>query len=246
MIGVLSIITILSWIATTCSLTGNYYVNRKKTFGLYVWTIGSLLWVSISISTNNIPQLIMFGTYTIFNIDGIVKWRRDDNKIVKLGSPINNHNHISVFTKDEDEICYRRILPDLDILCADKYYMTSEDIYNILSYSGKILKLIKRSTINDEGVRINYYIHEESGYLFYDDMVTVEYIIDYIDFIKEMNSIIKSIKDYEYNVRIYDITSGITQKLIYRNGFFINDDMSNSVLSLSSELLNTLFIISTR
>lgn len=69
------IINIMSYIAMSLSISGNYFVNRKNVLGMWLWFFGSLIWLCLSIYSFNIAQLIMFLIYTYFNIDGIIKWK---------------------------------------------------------------------------------------------------------------------------------------------------------------------------
>ena len=69
-------VTILSYIAMFLSVTGNLFVNRKKVIGMYLWLGGSLLWVIFAAYHHTWSQLIMFGVYTVLNVEGIIRWRR--------------------------------------------------------------------------------------------------------------------------------------------------------------------------
>jgi nicotinamide riboside transporter PnuC len=66
----------IEWIATMMSIAGNIFVNRKNITGLYIWLVGSLIWVIIAIQNFNWAQVALFGVYTILNIEGIIKWRK--------------------------------------------------------------------------------------------------------------------------------------------------------------------------
>jgi len=70
------LITIISYIAMLCSIIGNIFVNRKMVIGMYIWSIGSLLWMVFAIYNRTWSQLIMFTIYTVLNIEGIIKWRK--------------------------------------------------------------------------------------------------------------------------------------------------------------------------
>lgn len=73
------ILSVLSWIAMGLSITGNIYVNRKNVLGMYIWTIGSTLWMIYAISTHQWAQLAMFSVYTYLNVDGVIRWRTGGN-----------------------------------------------------------------------------------------------------------------------------------------------------------------------
>jgi membrane protein implicated in regulation of membrane protease activity len=83
------ILTIISYIAMACSLLGNFYVNRKKVLGMWIWAFGSSLWIIYAISTQTWSQLIMFTVYTVFNIEGIIKWTKSHKRKEKLNDKNN-------------------------------------------------------------------------------------------------------------------------------------------------------------
>ena len=67
---------IMSWIATACSIGGNVGVIYKKLWGMYVWTIGSAIWIIYAIINSDYAQLFMFIVYTILNLWGIFHWSK--------------------------------------------------------------------------------------------------------------------------------------------------------------------------
>ena len=65
-------------IAMILSISGNIFVNRKDILGLYIWLVGSFLWVCISFYSKEWQQFIMFLVYFLLNIEGIIRWRKGD------------------------------------------------------------------------------------------------------------------------------------------------------------------------
>ena len=74
-------ITGLSVIALAFSLVGNILINVKSRSGYVVWIISNLLWIAVNyIDHLNVPQVIMYVTYIILNIWGLVRWYKEDKK----------------------------------------------------------------------------------------------------------------------------------------------------------------------
>ena len=67
---------IMSWIATIYSIVGNIGVIYRKLWGMWVWTIGSSIWIIYSILRKDYAQLVMFLIYTLLNLWGIVQWSK--------------------------------------------------------------------------------------------------------------------------------------------------------------------------
>jgi len=70
--------TELSYIAMFFSILGNVFVNRKNVLGMYLWTIGSALWIIFAIYHHTWSQVVMFAVYLLLNVDGIWRWRKGD------------------------------------------------------------------------------------------------------------------------------------------------------------------------
>ena len=68
--------TLLSYVAMSLSIIGNLFVNRKRVTGMWLWLIGSLLWVVFAWHSRTWSQVGMFGVYTILNVEGVLKWRK--------------------------------------------------------------------------------------------------------------------------------------------------------------------------
>ena len=71
-----SLFTVLRWLATAGSLSGNYFVNQKDVFGMWIWLFASLLWVALHITKRNTPEVVMFSVYSFYNIQGIYLWTK--------------------------------------------------------------------------------------------------------------------------------------------------------------------------
>ena len=71
----------LSVIALAFSLAGNILINVKSRSGYVAWIISNLLWIAVNYLDHlNVPQVIMYVTYTILNIWGLVRWYKEDKK----------------------------------------------------------------------------------------------------------------------------------------------------------------------
>ena len=71
----------LSVIALAFSLAGNILINVKSRSGYVAWIVSNVLWIAINyLDHMNVPQVIMYVTYTILNIWGLVRWYKEDKK----------------------------------------------------------------------------------------------------------------------------------------------------------------------
>lgn len=74
-------ITTLSVFALICSIAGNILINMKNRAGYIIWIIGNILWIVINyIDHMNVSQVVMYIIYLILNIQGFIKWSRDNSK----------------------------------------------------------------------------------------------------------------------------------------------------------------------
>jgi len=73
----------LSVIAASLSIFGNFLVNRKNKLGFIIWCIANIYWIYLAIVMNNYPQAIMFLVYSGLNVHGFIKWTRDEKTIEK-------------------------------------------------------------------------------------------------------------------------------------------------------------------
>lgn len=72
-------IIFLSVIALILSLMGNVMLNFKNKFGYIVWILSNVLWIAINYLDHlNVPQVIMYLTYTLLNVHGFIRWSRND------------------------------------------------------------------------------------------------------------------------------------------------------------------------
>lgn len=71
----------LSVIALAFSLVGNILINVKRRSGYVAWIISNLLWIAVNYLDHlNVPQVIMYVTYTILNFWGFLRWSKEDKK----------------------------------------------------------------------------------------------------------------------------------------------------------------------
>ena len=64
----------LLWLSFGFCAGGYYFINRKNVIGYYLFLTGNLLTIAFDIITSNIPQMLMFVMFVLFNIDGIRRW----------------------------------------------------------------------------------------------------------------------------------------------------------------------------
>lgn len=74
-------ITFISVIALILSLLGNILINNKKKIGFIIWILSNIIWIIVNlISIPNYPQIIMYLCYAFINIDGIIRWSKDEKR----------------------------------------------------------------------------------------------------------------------------------------------------------------------
>lgn len=74
------VFNIFSIISLILSLVGNILINRKMKLGFYIWILSNVSWIVVNfLSTPNYPQIIMYICYAFINIEGIIKWSKDEN-----------------------------------------------------------------------------------------------------------------------------------------------------------------------
>lgn len=68
-------IDIISIVATSLSLLGNYLVIYKKVLGFPVWILSNILWIVVNfLGIPNISQIFMFLVYIATSVYGWYKW----------------------------------------------------------------------------------------------------------------------------------------------------------------------------
>lgn len=68
-------IDIISIVATSLSLLGNYLVIYKNVLGFPIWILSNILWIVVNfLGTPNISQIFMFLVYIATSIYGWYKW----------------------------------------------------------------------------------------------------------------------------------------------------------------------------
>ena len=68
------VFSVIKWVAMMCSISGNYFVNQKMVLGMWIWLVGSTIWLFLSIKDKKWQESIMFAVYTIYNIQGVYIW----------------------------------------------------------------------------------------------------------------------------------------------------------------------------
>ena len=70
---------VISLLAFCFTITGNLFINHKRKAGFVIWSIGDILWISVEVICGvNWFRFLMFFTYILVNIDGYVKWIKQD------------------------------------------------------------------------------------------------------------------------------------------------------------------------
>lgn len=61
------------------STVGTLAVNRKKTFGMYIWILSNVIWIYYwSFVKFESFQVYMYVVFTATNIEGIYRWKKQD------------------------------------------------------------------------------------------------------------------------------------------------------------------------
>ena len=88
----ITLYTLVSFMAMTCSIGGNIFINFKNKFGFYVWIFSNFLWVLCNfMGTMNVCQVITFVVYAGCNVHGLWKWTREENEIRETNERIFNN-----------------------------------------------------------------------------------------------------------------------------------------------------------
>ncbi len=73
------IFNIFSVVSLILSLVGNILINRKMKLGFYIWILSNISWIVVNfLSIPNYPQIIMYICYAFINIEGVIKWSKDE------------------------------------------------------------------------------------------------------------------------------------------------------------------------
>ena len=66
----------LGWIATAMSVAG-VLLNAKKNIWCWpVWLASNVLWIYISVVTNNLPQVVLWVIFAASNCYGYFQWKK--------------------------------------------------------------------------------------------------------------------------------------------------------------------------
>jgi len=76
---VVSLVIMLEWAGTLCSLTGAILNARHRIEGFYVWTLGNIFWISLAIMKEMYGLLFMTLVFTVINFIGIYSWRKGND-----------------------------------------------------------------------------------------------------------------------------------------------------------------------
>ena len=77
---IMSSLLILGYIAAIVSLIG-IFLNARKHMGCWpVWLVSNIMWITYSGIEGDMPSIILWVTFSIFNIYGWWKWRKDIKK----------------------------------------------------------------------------------------------------------------------------------------------------------------------
>lgn len=70
---------ILSFLALTLSLSGNFLIIYKKIIGFPVWILSNILWIVVNfIEVPNYSQIFMFLAYAGTSVYGWYQWNHED------------------------------------------------------------------------------------------------------------------------------------------------------------------------
>ena len=73
-------LALLGYIAAFISLIG-IILNAKKHMGCWpVWLFSNVLWITYSGIEGDVPSIVLWILFSIFNIYGWVQWRKDRKK----------------------------------------------------------------------------------------------------------------------------------------------------------------------
>lgn len=75
----MTIVSIISWLASIGSIGGQLLTMNKKTIGWAVWSTSAVFWIITSVVTANWSQLPMWIFWLVTDIIAWIKWTRDDN-----------------------------------------------------------------------------------------------------------------------------------------------------------------------
>ena len=73
----MSWLLILGYLAAVTSLVG-IVLNAQKHMACWpIWLVSNVMWLTYSGIEGDVPSLILWTTFSIFNVYGWIKWRKD-------------------------------------------------------------------------------------------------------------------------------------------------------------------------
>jgi nicotinamide riboside transporter PnuC len=67
----------LGYTAALFSLVGIVFNAQKKMACWPVWLISNIMWITYSVIEGDMPSILLWITFSIFNIYGWVQWKKD-------------------------------------------------------------------------------------------------------------------------------------------------------------------------
>ena len=68
---------ILGYAAAAVSLAG-IFLNAKKIMACWpIWLVSNIMWITYSGIEGDLPSIILWSTFSLFNIYGWIQWRKD-------------------------------------------------------------------------------------------------------------------------------------------------------------------------
>jgi len=73
----MSSLLILGYLAAIVSLIG-IVLNAQKHMSCWpVWLVSNVMWITYSVIEGDVPSIVLWVTFSIFNIYGWIKWKKD-------------------------------------------------------------------------------------------------------------------------------------------------------------------------
>ena len=72
---------LIGWIASAISISGVLLNAKKKISCWPVWIFASFIWIYISIENKDIPQLILWSVFAVFDAYGWYQWNKERKNI---------------------------------------------------------------------------------------------------------------------------------------------------------------------
>lgn len=68
---------ILGYAAAAVSLIG-IFLNAKKLMACWpIWLVSNVMWITYSGIEGDVPSIVLWITFSIFNVYGWIKWKQD-------------------------------------------------------------------------------------------------------------------------------------------------------------------------